>query len=78
LVTVLMLMGAESMAIVVAERLQDEGIPTYIHHESGSSAMPLIVGPLGRIDIMVPKLMEEKARELVEALLGEDDPRLAD
>ncbi len=60
-------------ARVITARLQDEGIPAHMRQEAASSAIPVVVGILGRIDIMVPKLMEEKALALIDALLGSDE-----
>jgi hypothetical protein len=61
-------------ATIVTARLQDEGIPARIRQESASTAIPVTVGILGKIDIMVPKLMEEKSLALVDVVLGSDEP----
>lgn len=60
-------------ATIITARLQDEGIPAHMRQEAASSAIPVTVGILGRIDIMVPKLMEEKALALIDAVLGPDE-----
>jgi hypothetical protein len=60
-------------ATIITARLQDEGIPAHIRQESASSVFPVTVGILGEIDVMVPKLMEEKALALIDALLGPDE-----
>jgi len=60
-------------ATIITARLQDEGIPAHIRQESASSAIPVTVGILGEIDVMVPKLLEEKALALIDAVLGPDE-----
>lgn len=60
-------------ATIITARLQDEGIPARIRQEAASSAIPVTVGILGRLDIMVPKLMEEKALALIDALIESDE-----
>lgn len=66
-------------ARLAVARLQDEGIPAQLRQEAVSTALPVSVGILGRIDVIVPGPMVEKALailEAVEALEGdsEDDP----
>jgi hypothetical protein len=59
-------------ARIVTSRLQDEGIPARIRREAASRAFPVGVGILGRVDVMVPEPMEEKARLLLATFF--DDP----
>lgn len=62
-------------ARLAAARLQDEGIPAQIRQEAVSTALPVSVGILGRIDVIVPEPMVDKALgilEDVEALEGDD------
>lgn len=62
-------------ATIAAARLQDEGIPVQVRHEAASRAIPVNVGILGRIDVLVPEAMAEKALGVLEAVdvLDEDD-----
>lgn len=64
-------------ATIAAARLEDEGIPVRVRHEAASSAIPVNVGILGRIDVLVPKPLSEKALgvlEAVDVLDGDDIP----
>jgi hypothetical protein len=62
---------------IAQARLQDEGIPTRLRREAVSSALPLTVGIIGRIDVMVPESMLEQANlildDAVESEIDEDE-----
>jgi hypothetical protein len=58
-------------------RLQDEEIPTRMRQEGASRAIPVDLGIIGRIDILVPETVEEKAAQVIEETIGvdpDDDP----
>ncbi|MGF1507760.1 MAG: DUF2007 domain-containing protein [Chloroflexi bacterium] len=63
----------EVEARLAAARLEDEGIPTRIRREAASTAIPVNVGILGRIDVLVPEPMVEKALIILEAVLMDED-----
>ena len=64
-------------AQICSSRLEGEGIPVRIQKEAASSALPLTVGILGRIDIQVPRTFKEKAEatlaDLMESTAVDDD-----
>ncbi len=53
-------------AMVIRGALESAGIPVMLSYESVSRIYPLSVGPLGRIEILVPVEWEEEARDLLE------------
>lgn len=62
-------------ATIARARLEDEGIPARTRQEGASFAYPVTVGILGRIDILVPESMQDKALGVLDAepALGPDD-----
>lgn len=54
--------------LILTARLNDEGIPARLRSEAVSSALPLTVGALSRIDLMVPQPMAEKALLILKSL----------
>jgi hypothetical protein len=56
-----------AQAILAQARLQDEGIPARLRQEAVNYALPLTVGIIGRIDVMVPEPMLEKALSILDA-----------
>ncbi len=66
-------------ATLAVARLRDEGIPVIARQEAASSVYPVGVGILGRIDIMVPKPLADKARLVLADTLdtGLDEESLA-
>jgi hypothetical protein len=59
-VPVLAVFNMAQAALAIA-RLRDEGVPARLRQEAASTAIPVSVGILGRIDVMVPESMVEKA-----------------
>jgi len=55
-------------ATLITARLEDQGIPARMRQESASRAFPVSVGILGRIDILVPEPMVERAKAILEDL----------
>ncbi len=54
--------------VILTARLNDEGVPARLRSEAVSSALPLTVGALSRIDLMVPQPMVEKAILILKSL----------
>jgi hypothetical protein len=52
---------------VVAARLAAAGIPSWQRGESLAAAYGLTMGPLARVDILVPAALEELARAVLSA-----------
>jgi hypothetical protein len=63
-------------ATLAVARLRDEGIPARARQEAISSALPVTVGMLGRIDLMVPEAVAERALHILQDVIdldGDDD-----
>lgn len=62
-------------ATIGAARLRDEGIPVHIRQEAASSAYPVGVGILGRIEVLVPEPQAAQAGRVLSDTLeaGIDD-----
>ena len=54
-------------ATIARARLEDEGIPVRMRQESANTAIPVTVGILGRIDVLVPESMQDKALGVLDA-----------
>jgi len=54
-------------ATIARARLVDEGIPVRVRQESANTAIPVTVGILGRIDVLVPESMQDKALGVLDA-----------
>jgi len=54
-------------ATIAHARLEDETIPSRLRQEGASAALPVNVGILGRIDILVPESLQEKALDVLAA-----------
>lgn len=63
----------QTKMLILAARLNDEGIPAHLRPEAVSSALPLTVGALSRIDLMVPQPMAEKALVILRDLGAVED-----
>ena len=63
----------QPQAVIAAARLEDEGIPARIRQEGVSSALPVNVGIIGRISVLVPEVMVEKALRVLSDTLDMDD-----
>lgn len=48
-------------AIMAATRLSDEGVVVRLRQEAVSTALPVTLGILGRIDVLVPAPQEDRA-----------------
>lgn len=57
-------------AHIVAGRLQSEGIPAFIHHALGASAIGITIGSLGEVKVLV----RAQDAALAESLLYPDLP----
>jgi hypothetical protein len=53
--------------------LQDEGILARLRQEAASRAIPVDFGIIGRIDILVPEPLEERAAQVIEETITDDD-----
>lgn len=51
----------QASAVLMTAFLKDAGIPVRIRQEAVSSALPVTVGLLGRIELRVPESMQHKA-----------------
>jgi hypothetical protein len=56
----------ELLAILIKGRLEDQGIPAVIQHESVGSVYGLIVDGLGKQRILVPEELAAQAREILD------------
>ena len=67
-------------ATLATARLRDEGIPARTRQEAASAALPVGLGILGRIDVLVPGSMVEKALAILDDVeaLDLDDEATAD
>ncbi len=63
----------QTKMLILAARLNDEGIAARLRPEAVSSALPLTVGALSRIDLMVPQPMAEKALAILKDLEDLED-----
>ena len=72
-VPVLAVFNMAQAALAIA-RLRDEGVPARLRQEAASTAIPVSVGILGRIDVMVPESMAEKAMLILDIDEEEPDP----
>ncbi len=54
-------------AQVIKGRLESEGIPVLLGYESAGLIYGLTVDGLGEVKVMVPKRLEEEAREILGA-----------
>lgn len=57
----------ELPAILIKGRLEDQGIPAIIQHESVGAVYGLIVDGLGKQRILVPEDLSEEARTILES-----------
>jgi hypothetical protein len=57
-------------ATIGAARLRDAGIPAHIRQEAASSAYPVGVGILGRIEVLVPEPLAAQAGGVLADTLG--------
>lgn len=55
-------------ATIARARLEDEAIPCRLRQEGASVALPVNVGILGRIDVLVPESLQEKALDVLAAV----------
>ncbi len=55
-------------ADVVSGRLEVEGIPSWKRRETLGAAYGLIIGPLARVDILVPAVLADRARDILAAV----------
>jgi hypothetical protein len=60
-------------AHVIKGKLETDNIPVLLRYESGGTVFGLVGGELGSVDVQVPRLLEERARMLLE-----DDQEPAD
>ena len=54
-------------ATIARARLEDEAIPTRLRQEGVSAALPVNVGILGRIEVLVPESLQERAFDVLAA-----------
>lgn len=66
----------QPQAVIAVARLEDEGIPARIRQEGVSSALPVSVGIIGRISVLVPEALREKALRVLSDTLEMDDDDL--
>ena len=64
---------APAQAQIGAARLADAGIPTRLRQEAASSALPVIGGLLGLIEVRVPEATQEAALAILEDTLGGEE-----
>ncbi len=57
-------------AYIVAGRLQNEGIPAWVHRPVGANAIGITIGPLGEVRVLVDSPDYDRAL----AILAEDEP----
>jgi hypothetical protein len=55
-------------ATIARARLEDEAIPCRMRQEGASAALPVSVGILGRIDVLVPESLQERALDVLAAV----------
>jgi hypothetical protein len=53
-------------ASIIAERLHSLGIPAVIHREAASTALAVVVGPLGEARVLVPQAYYDLAMATLE------------
>jgi Putative prokaryotic signal transducing protein len=65
---------SEPEAIIVAGRLQNEGIETYVHREVvGGNPYGVYLDPLGEVTVLVHQKDFEQARLILEADVADDE-----
>ena len=62
--------NSEPIAYLIAGKLENEGIQAVIRKESAGSAYGIVVGLLGKVDVLVPADDAERALDIIG---GEDE-----
>lgn len=60
-------------ANIVLGRLETEGIPTRLKYEAVGAIYSITINGLGEVDIMVPKSLLDKAREVLSQSYDDKD-----